>query len=139
MTKDDWSIDDPLTTVEIDALLAFLPTFDAEGFRFATLRRSEGKSIGGWSYGPEANAFIEAAYAHGFVCAFDWPAWASTDGRRIMDNTREIEGVDLATLRRLFTSWIRGDRFCDGALASAYESGAVRCALDRLEVLRRAM
>ncbi len=139
MTKDSWSLDDPLTNDEIDALLAFLPTFDAEGFRFATLRRSEGNSIGGWSYGPEADAFIQAAYAHGFVGAFDWPEWATKDGRRLMENTREIEGVDLATLRRLFTSWIRGDRFCDGALASAYESGAVRCALDRLEVLRRAM
>jgi len=139
MAKDSWSLDDPLTTDDLDALLSFLPTFDAEGFRFATFRRSEGNSIGGWDYGPEAIAFIEAAYAHGFVCSFAWPAWASTDGRRIMENTREIERVDLATLRRLFTTWIRGDRFCDGALATVYESGAVRCALDRLEVLRRAM
>lgn len=139
MTKEAWSIDDPLTAVELDALLAFLPTFDAEGFRFATLRRGEGTSIGGWRYGPDAIAFIEAAYAHGFVCGFDWVTWATTDGRPILDNTRVIEGVDLATLRRLFTTWIRSDRFCDGALASAWESGAVRCALHRLESLRAAM
>ncbi len=139
MAKDSWSLDDPLTTGDIDALLAFLPTFDADGFRFATLRRSEGNSIGGWTYGPDAIAFIEAAYAHGFVCSFDWPEWASTHGRRIMENTREIEGADLSTLRRLFTAWIRGDRFCDGALASLYDSGAVRCALDRLSRLRDTM
>lgn len=139
MAKDSWSLDDPLTTAEIDALLAFLPTFDAEGFRFATFRRSEGNSIGGWTYGPDAMAFIEAAYAHGFVCTFDWPRWATTDGRRFTDNTREIEHADLATLRRLFTSWIRGDRFCDGGFASAYDSGAVRCALDRLARLRAEM
>jgi hypothetical protein len=136
VTKDSWSLDDPLTNDEIDALLAPADV-RRRGFRFATLRGAE-ESIGGWSW-------TRSGCVHpGGLCAqvrlrVRLAGWATKDGRRLMENTREIEGVDLATLRRLFTSWIRGDRFCDGALASAYESGAVRCALDRLEVLRRAM
>lgn len=74
-----------------------------------------------------ARAFVTAAAANGFVTpGFDWGAWSQTPSAvRLM---REPEAIQYATaddLARMLTTVVRGDRFTDGTLEWAFESGLI--------------
>jgi hypothetical protein len=119
-------------------LAAFLPTFQAAELKF-------GHWEGGTRQGDvlvfpcfvpsnQARLFFDAAYRLGWVLTdFDWPAWKETpEAKRLRDEPAALANATPEQLARLLTVCIRQDRFVEGALASAFESGLL------IGVLRRA-
>jgi hypothetical protein len=128
----------------LDRLAAFLPMFEDREFRL-------GLWVGGrplphgMLHVPEfvlsdpAVALVEAAYDAGWVLAdFDWASWKNSAEAREL--TRDPQALARATheqLAKLLTVLIRQDRFVDGTLAEAFDSGLLVAILRRADALRR--
>jgi len=68
--------------------------------------------------------FLEIVYAIPIIISFDWGAW--DEGRRIASDVNfDFDTIDLVTKCKLITAIVRNDRFCEGALVSAFESGLI--------------
>ena len=82
----------------------------------------------------KAEQFVADCYAHGWVLAgFDWATWAQTArAQALRDHPAVLACATEHELAQLLTVVIRQDRFCEGALAAAFESGLI------LGILRRA-
>ena len=74
---------------------------------------------------PHAVSFLEDAYRHGWVyIGWNWSEWAQTDeAKRLRDELGALERASGDDLGRLLTVCIRSDRFCEGTLAEAYDTG----------------
>ena len=67
---------------------------------------------------------------------FDWGAWLQTDAARaLMADHRQIANATPEQLIRLTTALVRGDRFTEGTLASAFESGLLLAIARRAQAL----
>ncbi|HMB91991.1 MAG TPA: DUF6508 domain-containing protein [Rhodothermales bacterium] len=114
---------------ELDAVLAFLPIFEQEGY---TATRP---SASGWPIDKdEVVQFVQTLSRTRMVFPFDWPAWK--EARQLYDDPDLLAQADLLTLRKLFTTHIRTDRFNEGHLAHVIENGHIAAMLHRLQVLR---
>ena len=122
------------TRAAIDALLPFLPTFESDRFRAGEWHVEEGV-MPFFSPDEEVGRFVEALYEHGWVVPFDWPAWRE-EAERYVGSPESVAGADLDTIRRLLTTHVRQDRFCDGHLAEMIRNGHVAVVLRRLQELR---
>jgi hypothetical protein len=76
-------------------------------------------------FGPTADAFRSAVARGGWiVTGFDWMTWLETDdGRRLRDRPDALAGASADDLAKLLTAVVRSDRFVEGSLAGAFESG----------------
>ena len=116
---------------QLQGLAKFAPIFSAPDFQF-----------GVWQYPPPepsgiinlpycelsdgAGAFVQAAYDLGWVKIFDWSAWMTTpEGKELVSNPERIATATPAQLAMLLTFYIRADRFNEGFLNSAFESGVL--------------
>ncbi len=89
-----------------------------------------------FEYGPAADAFHEDAGAHGWIVPFDWMSWiASPEGQRYVADPGLVAQAPVADLEKLLTAIIRGDRFSEGELAGAYESGVLTAIVRRAAAL----
>lgn len=86
------------------------------------------------SYSDEVTSFVEAAYKRRWIMKdFNWGEWASTDeATELRDNAASLEMASPDQLAKLLTTLIRQDRFVEGALINAFESGLM------LGIVRRA-
>jgi hypothetical protein len=114
----------------LHGLAAFLPQFEQPDFCFGHWAGGEKTESGVltipyFSFSAVADEFIRAAYDLEWVrLDFDWPAWAQTpEAAQFRDDARAISNATPEQLSRLLTTVIRQDRFCDGELAEAFESG----------------
>ncbi|MFJ5489447.1 DUF6508 domain-containing protein [Hansschlegelia beijingensis] len=73
------------------------------------------------------NLFMTAAYELGWVIDdLKWIEWKETlEGRRLMGNATAIAGADPQQLRKVLTTYLRADRFNEGALLNAFRSGVM--------------
>ncbi len=129
----------------LDALAPFLPVFEAPGFVFATMERSEEVEPGTftmpWSSLSEpATRFVETAYENGWVLSdFDWGSWMGTaEAVRLRDDLAELAQATTEQLAKLLTTVIRQDRFVEGALAAAFDAGLLTAILRRVQQIRLA-
>lgn len=68
--------------------------------------------------------FTDVVYDIPIIIDFDWMSW--TEGERIVQDERfDFDSLDLPTKCKLITAIVRNDRFCDGYLVSAFESGLI--------------
>ena len=126
----------PLLTIEnIDAVLRFLPIFEADGFTFGEWLPFDG-GLPAFSFSEEAGQFIDALYHNNWVIPFDWCEWQD-EARRITESPELTRNADLKTLRRLLTLHVRKDRFCEGHLWGMFDEGHLTAILRRLRVLRQ--
>ena len=66
------------------------------------------------------------------IISFDWGAWEY--GREITSNDEfDFDTLDIPEKCKLITAIVRNDRFCDGALVSAFESGLISRILKSIE------
>jgi len=67
--------------------------------------------------------FITFIYEEGLTIVFDWKDW--DEGEKLYESKDQTKynNVDLETTLKLITAVIRQDRFADGSLAWAFESG----------------
>lgn len=108
-----------LTHTGIDKILQFLPVFKGKDF-----------NIEQWSF------FEFVLYDEGFILyKFDWPNWKY--GRRLLQNQELIQKANLLTLRKLMTTNIRYNRFCEGHWAGCCKDGTIVTILERLKELTK--
>jgi hypothetical protein len=75
-----------------------------------------------WFNGPLINRFQDIAYEMPIIISFNWGAW--DEGREMARNPDfDFNTIDIPTKCKLITAIVRNDRFCDGALIEAFESG----------------
>jgi len=73
---------------------------------------------------PIISQFLKIVYALPIVIGFDWGSWS--EGRKIAnDKNFDFDTTNLLTKCKLITAIVRNNRFCEGALASAFESGLI--------------
>lgn len=126
------------TAAQIDAVLAFLPRFEAAGFAPGQwrLRRLVFPS---WEADPAVGAFVEALYREQLILPFDWGAWSGEARRYLEGGEAALADADLETVRKLLTGLVRAERFTAGALAAAFQAGQVVALLRRLRQIRAGM
>ena len=73
--------------------------------------------------------FLEIVYDIPIMISFDWGSW--DDGERMVNDEKfDFDTIDLVTKCKVVTALVRNDRYCEGTLVSAFESGLI------LEILR---
>jgi len=116
----------------------YVPVFEAKDFKAGTWsspKREKGVVILPYfSFSPDVLEFERSAYDSGCVLSgFDWPNWMESDeARLLLESAGAVEAADGEQLLKLVTAHIRGDRFSEGTLAEAFESGLM------LRIARRA-
>ena len=124
----------------LEALAAYLPAFEA-GFDFGTWQGGTAGADGviqmpWFDFSPTARDFLRAISGAGWVTPFDWPAWMATpEGRALTRDPKAVETASVEDLQRVLTGLVRGDRFHEGALAGAYESGILLAVVRRAQAL----
>jgi len=76
-------------------------------------------------FGPTADA-VRAAIGRGgwIITGFDWITWLRTEeGAALRDRPEALAAATVDDLARLLTAIVRSDRFVEGSLAGAFESG----------------
>ena len=122
------------------ALAKFLPALENPDFKAGEMAGiGEQVAPGVWSmpyadYGAVASKFMDAAYKHGWVMMdFDWPVWSqSEEAYALRDDEAKLAAATPEQLWRLLTVVIRQERFAEGAVLGAFESGLI------LGIVRRA-
>jgi len=90
------------------------------------------------SFSAEAYAFIQAAYDFGWVEweKFDWPKWKGTmEAIQLRDNPDALGKATPEQLAKLLTVCIRQDRFAEGTLQAAFETGLLTRILKRARAI----
>ena len=81
---------------------------------------------------PVVSQFLEIVYAIPIVIGFNWGEW--DEGRKMArDENFDFDSTDLIKKCKLITAIVRNDRFCDGALVAAFESGLILKILKSIE------
>lgn len=125
----------------LEAIAAFLPALDDPNLVVGTWEGGDEPSGGftlPWvNYSDVVNRFAQAAYDHGWVRPdLDWPRWKETpEATRLRDEPGAIERASEDQLAKLLTVVIRQDRFCEGELLWAFESGLIARIVRRASAL----
>jgi len=100
---------------KLTAIASFLPAFQ------------EGKDLSSLAQ------FVAAAYANNWVSSdINWVEWMKTDeAKKLRDNPTELAKASEHDLACLLTTLIRQERFCQGSLEVAYDSGLLTGILQR--------
>lgn len=129
------------TRTRLRRLGDYLAVFEAPGFEFGRwVTPPVGKDgviyMGGYSLSPDASRFVRDAYDLDWVTEFDWPSWIGTaEATEFVDDPKRVERATPDELAKLLTVYIRQDRFVDGELANAFESGRLTALLRRAVAL----
>jgi|SRR6476660_5462941 Family of unknown function (DUF6508) len=86
-----------------------------------------------FSLSERAWSFEQKAYDLGWAMRdFDWPTWKQTPEAETLRDDRQVLARAMSEqLARLLTVCIRQDRFCEGALEGAFNSGFLTRILER--------
>jgi len=86
----------------------------------------------------DTESFLSDCYESGWILSdFAWPAWAqSEEAQTLRDDSVALAHATEHQLAQLLTTVIRQDRFAEGTLASACESGLILGILRRAEALK---
>jgi hypothetical protein len=128
-------------TERLRVLAAVLPVLEAPDADFGHWElpppRDGIGSLGWFEFGRTAEVW-RAAVAAGdwMVVGFDWRTWlADDDGRALRDDPGAIATATPDQLAWLLTAIIRSDRFTEGSIAGAFESGLLAAISRRARAL----
>jgi hypothetical protein len=132
---------EPDFRARLQGLARYVSIFTAPSFNFGTWHTPRSDTPGTeylayfvLSY--EAQKFVQMAYDMNWVVQFDWPTWKDTPAAaKLWENPERISEASADDLARVLTVWIRGDRFCEGALSTAFESGVLTAIVKRAAAL----
>ena len=98
------------------------------------------QTLGWYEFGPAGQAFLAAVQAGDWVVVgFDWRSWMDADqGRAMRDDPDAVARADADQLAKLLTAIVRSDRFVEGSIQGAYESGLLLRIARRAQVLGQA-
>ena len=123
----------PISKDQINSIARFLPIFTSEGFQFGHWTFKEGY-FPYFTLSSDAHAFYKALYDNGWIVPFDWGSWQD-EAVRYVNDEKLLEVADLETLRKLLTTHVRKERFCEGHLNSMFACGHITAILQRLQQL----
>lgn len=113
----------------LQLLAGLLPILEAPGADFGSWEvpapRDGVGSLGYYVFGPGGEAFLTAVRQGGWVVAgFDWRTWLEgPEGRRFRTDPETVATATPEQLAFLLTAIVRSDRFVEGSVAGAFESG----------------
>lgn len=122
----------------LDALAGLVPLLEAPGGDFGhweppwqapdgTMRLPQ------FTTGPVYDAFMDAVARGRWIVVFEWPTWARTDeAQALWRDPAALAAASPYQLERFVTALIRSERFSEGTLDEACESGLL------LRIARRA-
>lgn len=85
-----------------------------------------------WSATPVVYRFEELANGMPIIIDFNWGGWE--EGREMASNEDfDYDTVDIPTLCKMITGFVRSNRFCEGALADAFKSWQILKILKSIE------
>ncbi len=95
--------------------------------------RADNSFVAPWcEASPIVGKFLEAVYGIPIIVGFDWMGWA--EGRDILSSKDyDFDSLDLVTKCKLITAIVRSDRFSEGELVSAFNSGLILRMLKSIE------
>ncbi len=80
--------------------------------------------VGWYEMGEAGQQFVSEMYELGWVYDFDWMKWLGTpQGQQLTRGPEPIATASAADLAKVLTAIIRSERFGDGQLEGAFESG----------------
>lgn len=118
-----------------DAIVAWLETFEQPGFQCGHWPESPPGVASNYKYQDTVTRFVKALHTNGWVVPFDWISWKDT-AAQLVNSPALLASADEGTLRKLITTHIRQDRFCEGHLAAMFENGHFVQILQRLKKIR---
>jgi hypothetical protein len=74
---------------------------------------------------------VEDLYKARIVYSFDWPGW-QPEADRLYRNDKALRAASLSDLRKLLTTHVRKDRFCEGHLKAMVTAGHVLAILEQV-------
>jgi hypothetical protein len=109
-------------------------------FRFGLWHQSQQLDDGSFTVpwyelGPEADRFVRDASALGFVRPLEWVAWSATPEAASLLEPGGVRNASADQIANLLTTLVRRDRFVEGGLAAAFESGLILAILERAKEL----
>ena len=114
-----------LTDAQVRAL--FEARADLRRPEFSPYRKGGG-SPWGPSYSAEMRTVMDAMEP--LMIQFSWPDWQE-EAVKYVRSAELMAAADLETVRRLVTTHMRKERFCQGHVGSTFESGHLMALLDR--------
>lgn len=124
----------PIKAAEIDAILDYLPVFEADDFEFGAWNAEDG-TMPMYLLSDQAGAFEQALYNNGWIMPFDWPDWQD-EAAKLVESAEALESANIETVRKLLTTHVRKERFCEGHLSAMHSCGHLVAILRRLKILR---
>jgi hypothetical protein len=113
MTKPNRVRLSPMWKARIDGVLPYLERITAPGFEPMVRVSSEPLVWPHFDLSPLLSEFVQALYEHEWVdSGFNWGEWQD-EARTWLDPARPAT-ADVQTIRQLFTTHVRKDRFCEG-------------------------
>ncbi len=130
----------------IDTVLSFLDQFEADGFSVGTWNENSGITITTQSGGSHSLPSFELSqrvidfqttlHEQGWIDSkFNWPDWQET-ATAYVNSPEKLNSANIETIRKLFTTHIRKEKFSEGHLAAMFENGHIVALLRRLGELR---
>jgi hypothetical protein len=126
----------------LHSIASVLPEMEAEGFVFGRWPEAGEVTPGlypiqSYELGEAGQTLFDAVYDTGWVRAdFDWGMWMNTEEAiRLREDQEYLAQASPEQLSKLLTVLFRQERFCDGALESAYGSGLLVRILRRVAAL----
>ncbi len=91
-----------------------------------------------FDHGLDASRFINVVNDFAFKFPeFDWPKWAETaDGRILRNDPTAVANANAHQLAKLSIAIVRADKFSEGTLAQAFESGLIRAITNRAAAIQ---
>ena len=128
----------PALKERLNALAGFVQALEAPDFEFGSMESPPG-TMPYYILSEVASDFLQVCYDMDWVQPnFDWVEWKDSDeATRLRDDPSTLEYATTEQLERLLTVLIRQDRFVEGALGSAFDSGLLLRIVRRAGVLTR--
>ena len=130
----------PAEDLDWSRVLAWLPRFSAPEFRAGEWAGGEEREPGVFTmpfvaYSEEVREFIGHLNHLQVVSPFDWGTWGQDRGKELGEDPQRLAEASLEECRMLLTAHVRADRFSEGHLLQAFESGYIVAILERVSAL----
>jgi len=112
-------------TKQIQSINARIQSHDGEwGIRHDDKHTESGALIFPWiEQSSLIQEFVQFMYDKKLVVVFAWTEWQEGRDWYALQDDSKYDKLDVETILKLLTAVIRNDRFNDGALVGAFESG----------------
>ncbi len=133
---DEFFAEPPFTLKKrLDALAEYLDAFESP-IEFGYWESPSGSLPYYVLHEGEPMDFVRTCYESGWIQPFDWADWMGTpEAIELRDDPSLLERATPEQLGKLLTVIIRQDRFVEGALGSAFDSGLLTGIVRRASVL----